>query len=194
MTDDLITPQQRELDQEQAVADLDQSIAYREQALSDREQERLDARQTLVDIERAETPVDQFAAHLALEHRQAELTRTQDRRDAYQDQIDDTQGGHDRLQDTLELGQDALELPTLCARTDDRGHRRGGTPAPTVGRRAGTGRGRPRGCRDAARRGGAAPHPLRTPGVIGRESGCDATKLESLPPLRPLPKEQLPWR
>ena len=34
MTDEPITHQQRELDQEQAVADLDQSIAYREQALS----------------------------------------------------------------------------------------------------------------------------------------------------------------
>ena len=146
-----------------------------------------------MDIERAETPADAFAAHLALEHRQAELTRTQDRRDAYQNQIDDTQGGHDRLQDTLELGQDALELPTSALAPSDRGHRRGGTPAPAVGRRAGAGRRRPRGRRDAARRGGAAPHALRAAGVIGRESGCDATKLESLPLLRPLPKE-LPWR
>lgn len=119
MTDGSITPQQRELDQEQAVADLDQSIAYREQALSDREQQRLDARQTLVDIERAETPASQFAAHLALEHRQAELTRTQDRRDAYQNQIDDTQGGHDRLQDTLELGQDAFAGQSELAPTSE---------------------------------------------------------------------------
>src|SRR3978361_1673357 len=97
MPDDIRARQQHELDQEQALADLDQSIAYREQALEDREQARLDTRQAHVAAERERTPAGAFAAHLALEHRQVELTRTQDRRDAHQDQLDDSP----RVQHTL---------------------------------------------------------------------------------------------
>jgi hypothetical protein len=108
------TDLQRELDQEQAVADLDQGIADREQARVDRVQEPLDAAQEALSREapRGSGGGDSHA------QRTAELGLQQDRQDAHQAQIDQTQLAQGVRQDVIDQQQADLEEPSGVAAGD----------------------------------------------------------------------------
>jgi hypothetical protein len=106
---------QNVLDQEQAVVDLDQGIADREQARVDREQEPLDAAQAAL---AAGTPeaAGSTRSHAA---RSTEIGLRQDRQDAHQAQIDQTQLAQGVRQDVLDQQQVGLETPPCAAQTGD---------------------------------------------------------------------------
>lgn len=99
---------QSDLDQEQAVVDLDQGIADREQARVDREQEPLDAAQEAL---ASGAPEAQGGTRSHAE-RSAEIGLHQDRQDAHQAQIDQTQLAQGVRQDVLDQQQVELETPT----------------------------------------------------------------------------------
>jgi hypothetical protein len=97
---------QSDLDQEQAVVDLDQGIADREQARVDREQEPLDAAASAL----ANTVPDIGGDHRSRAERSVDIGLQQDRQDAHQAQIDQTQLAQGVRQDVLDQQQIDLEV------------------------------------------------------------------------------------
>jgi hypothetical protein len=98
---------QRDLDKEQAAVDLDQGIADREQARVDRDQEPLDAAQEAL---AAEVP-DEHDGTRSHAQRSVNIGLHQDRQDAHQAQIDQTQLAQGVRQDLLDQQQSDLETP-----------------------------------------------------------------------------------
>lgn len=96
---------QSDLDQEQAVVDLDQGIADREQARVDRGQEPLDAAAEAL----AAALPDSAAEARSRVERSLDIGLQQDRQDAHQAQIDQTQIAQGVRQDVLNHQQDRLE-------------------------------------------------------------------------------------
>ncbi len=106
---------QNDLDQEQAVVDLDQVIADREQARVDRDQEPLNA-----ETEALATGADEgrggTRSHAL---RSDEITIRQDRQDAHQAQIDQTQLAQGARQDVIDQQQIELDAPQAPPLDDD---------------------------------------------------------------------------
>ena len=100
---------QGELDKEQATADLDQGIADREQARADREQAPIDAAQRALDGDGDGDVADGASptAKPGQPRSRVALNLEQDRHDAYQAQLDDTQRGRSLRQDVIDQQQAA---------------------------------------------------------------------------------------
>jgi len=112
---------QSDLDQEQAVVDLDQGIADREQARVDREQEPLDA--ATAALATAEPAPDGESRTRA--ERGVDIGLQQDRQDAHQAQIDQTQLAQGVRQDVLDQQQVELDA-TPSAGSDEADQARAG--------------------------------------------------------------------
>jgi hypothetical protein len=109
--------QQRELDREQSLVDVDQSIAEREQARADGEQHRLDQAQLSLDADAPPGDPDDSAALVGVSQRQAELGLAQDRSDAHQTQLDDSQRAHDIRRHVLDGQQAPLDQAAATDRS-----------------------------------------------------------------------------
>ncbi len=102
---------QSDLDQEQAVVDLDQGIADREQARVDREQEPLDAAAAAL----AAGEPELHGVNRSDLDRSTDLGLQQDRQDAHQAQIDQTQLAQGVRQDVLDEQQVDLDTDSQIA-------------------------------------------------------------------------------
>ena len=106
---------QSDLDQEQAVVDLDQGIADREQARVDRGQEPIDAAQEAL---AAGAPEAQGGNRSHAE-RSADIELHQERQDAHQAQIDQTQLAQGVRQELLDQQQIEIDTPAGAPPSDE---------------------------------------------------------------------------